>query len=219
MNDMAALEEHSRRVRARRAALRFDADRDDLPVDAPVPDILGGAQGGDSANASNVTVDMSENYDVSAQLEELSRKRFSMQPVAIAAFRQAAAKCAQRLLNLVDDDAKFGKLKVREQIEIMNLIFDRAYGRTETASAADLASLKTDPAANSSAAAHGQQLREMEARLLQKAQVTSSASGRNAPSSPFPELAKARPASVVSLKSAREEVAKLRASSKGFGDE
>lgn len=140
----------------------------------------------DSARQNGVVVDMSAHFDVDDQMEELARKRFSMQPAVIAAFRQAAAKGAQRLLELVDDDEKFDKLRTREKVEILNMIFDRAYGRSETASSYDLANFKTGELSSSrSKSTHAAQLSALEARMKEK----------SAGKSVYPEMSGATPAS------------------------
>lgn len=143
-------------------------------------------------------VDMSEHFDVDAQMEELSRKRFSMPPAVVAAFRQAAMKGATRLLNLVEDDAQFSKLRVQDQVRVLELIFDRAYGKTETASSHAAAEGKTNPTKRSD---HSDQLDAIAARAASRSRSKSSAEDEEAnPSSAalgsaqiFPELRRRSP--------------------------
>lgn len=131
-------------------------------------------------------VDMGEHFDVDAQMEELSRKRFSMPPAVIAAFRQAAMKGAARLLNLVEDDAQFSKLRVQDQLRVLELIFDRAYGKTETASSHAVAEVKTSPVRRSG---HSDQLDAIAARAAARGNSRNSRAVEDHTASPASPLA------------------------------
>lgn len=115
----------------------------------------------------SVTVDMATHFDASAEAEKLLNARFAMQPVVVAAFRQAAQLAAARLLSIMSDDSKFNKLSPKDQAKFMELIFDRAYGKSETASTSTLTDLKTGQGANH--ADHGNELRAIEARAMERA--------------------------------------------------
>lgn len=106
----------------------------------------------------NVTIDMTTHFDVDAELDKLAQERFSMPPAVIAAFRQAAQLSAMRLLTMVSDDAKFDKLSMNAKLKIMDMIFDRAYGKNETASSAQLAAHKTGALDSPDKGKHAEQL-------------------------------------------------------------
>lgn len=92
--------------------------------------------------ANNTVIDMDEHFDVDATMDELVQKRFSMPPAVVATFRQAAAVGALRLLNLVSDEQAFNGLRAADKVRVLELIFDRAYGKSETASNHDLTQVK-----------------------------------------------------------------------------
>ena len=92
--------------------------------------------------AENTVVNMDEHFDVDATMDELVQKRFSMPPAVVATFRQAAALGAMRLLNLVNDEDAFNQLRAADKVRVLELIFDRAYGKSETASNHDLTEVK-----------------------------------------------------------------------------
>lgn len=97
----------------------------------------------DMATKDEFVVDMDTHFNVDAAMEEMMQKRFAMPPVVIAAFRQAAMKGAVRLAQLVQDDEKFSKMRVADQLKVLEMVFDRAYGKNETASASAIAGTKT----------------------------------------------------------------------------
>lgn len=111
---------------------------------------------------SNQTIDM-DNFDVDATLEELSRKRYSMPPVVIAALRQAGQKATQRLLAMIEDDKIFNKLTPNNQLRVIEAALDRAYGKSETAASNELAMsrLSDDPKKQGD---HAKQLDEIQKR-------------------------------------------------------
>ena len=76
-------------------------------------------------------VDMTH-FNLDDAMDVASRERFAMPPVVIAAFRQTAQKGLLKILKLVESD-KFEKLKVVDQLAVMSLVLDRAYGKSETA--------------------------------------------------------------------------------------
>lgn len=90
----------------------------------------------------NTVINMDEHFDVDATMDELVQKRFAMPPAVVATFRQAAAVGAMRLLNLVSDEKAFNGLRAADKVRILELIFDRAYGKSETASNHDLTQVK-----------------------------------------------------------------------------
>lgn len=92
--------------------------------------------------ADNTVINMDEHFDVDATMDELVQKRFAMPPAVVATFRQAAALGAMRLLNLVNDEDAFNKLRAADKVRVLELIFDRAYGKSETASNHDLTQVK-----------------------------------------------------------------------------
>lgn len=140
-------------------------------------------------------VDMQSHFDVDGAMEELANKRFAMPPVVVAAFRQAAMKGAQRLLNLVENDAQFEKMRVSDQLRVLEMVFDRAYGKNETASTAMLASAKVGGEGKSD---HSTQLDEIANRAAARAAEGRSGSASSRLSgalsaSPFPELRNTKP--------------------------
>lgn len=108
-------------------------------------------------------IDMSTHFDVDKALEDLAKARFSMPPVVVAAFRQAAQISAMKLLTMVADP-KFDKLSVNAKLRIMDMIFDRAYGKSETASTAALAEHKTGGGEQRDKGKHAEQLDAIAAR-------------------------------------------------------
>ena len=97
----------------------------------------------DLAKEDDFVVNMNEHFDVDDAMEELLKRRYAMPPVVVAAFRQAAMKGAMRLAKLVEDDDKFSKLKVSDQLKVLEMVFDRAYGKNETASSSAIAATRT----------------------------------------------------------------------------
>lgn len=112
-------------------------------------------------------IDM-DNFDVDEAMEQVMRKRFAMQPAAVAAFRQAAAIGVKRLLSLVADDAKFDKLSTSDKLKVLEMIFDRAYGKTETASMSDMTNYRTgQDSEKGNKERHSTQLSEIADRMKQ----------------------------------------------------
>lgn len=109
-------------------------------------------------------------------LEELATARFSMPPAVIIAFRAAAKKGAERLLDLVEDDAKFSKLRPQDQFKLIEMIFDRAYGRSETASTSALTAMKTGQNGNSTS--HQSQLEAIHKRHVETQRKQLAVTGR-----------------------------------------
>ena len=130
-------------------------------------------------------VRMDEHFDVDEAMEALSRQRYAMPPVAIAAFRQAALKGSIKLLKLVEGE-DFDKMTTRDKLAVLEMIFDRAYGKAETASTSAITAHKTGEgtAKNSD---HGKQLAAIEARMAARKQR-------------YPELEKAASADPASRK-------------------
>ena len=115
----------------------------------------------------NVVVDMT-NFDMDSEMDELIRKRYSMPPHVIAALKQAGQLAAMRLLQLVGDDKKFDKLRPTDQLKVMEMIFDRAYGKSESASSNELASLRIGDANGGDKSDHAKQLEAIEARAAKR---------------------------------------------------
>ena len=111
-------------------------------------------------------VNMTEHFDVDATMEAVTRERFAMPPAVIAAFRQAAMKSAAHLLKLVEDEKAFGKLKINDQLKVMELIFERAYGRAETATSSMMGMHKTGQL--DSTGDHSRQLKTIEERMAKR---------------------------------------------------
>lgn len=112
-------------------------------------------------------IDM-DNFDVDEAMEQVMRKRFAMQPAAVAAFRQAAAIGVKRLLAMVSDDAKFDKLSTSDKLKVLEMIFDRAYGKTETASMSDMTNYRTgQDSEKGNKERHSTQLSEIADRMKQ----------------------------------------------------
>lgn len=128
--------------------------------------------------ADNPVVRMDQHFDVDATLEAVAKERFAMPPPVIAAFRQAAMGGAGHLLNLINDKENFSKLKVQDQLRVLEMVFDRAYGKSETASTSMTALHKTGQGNSSD---HGKQLDQMEQRMKKR-------------NSNFPELKSSRSA-------------------------
>lgn len=105
-------------------------------------------------------IDMAH-FDVDEAMEELSRKRYSMPPAVIAALRQAGALATQRLLQMVADEDTFGKLNATQQMRLIELVLDRAYGKSETAASNELAQAKLG---NGGETDHAKELEEIEKR-------------------------------------------------------
>ena len=110
-------------------------------------------------------VDMDAHFDIDGAMEELARKRFSMPPPVVAAFRQAAMKGAARLLDLVQNDEKFEKLRTSDQLKVLEMIFDRAYGKAETASMSAMTNAKLGLEKDSD---HSDQLEKINQRAAQR---------------------------------------------------
>ena len=111
----------------------------------------------------NPVVNMAEHFDVDATLDTVTRERFAMPPAVIAAFRQSAMKSVGHLLPLVEDRDKFSELKISDQLKVMEMVFDRAYGRSETASSSMTALHKTGQLETTGN--HGKQLDAIEKRM------------------------------------------------------
>lgn len=135
---------------------------------------------------NDVTIRMDEHYDLDATMEAVARERFAMPPEVIAAFRQAAMQGAKHLLNLVSTPEQFQKLSAADQLKVLNMIFDRAYGNTETASSSMATLHKTGQLKSDTD--HGRQLSQIEERMKQHDRR-------------FPEMKKAQSARKRSLAS------------------
>lgn len=125
---------------------------------------------------SSPVVKMDEHFDVDEAMEALSRQRFAMPPVAIAAFRQAALKGSIKLLKLVEG-ADFDNMSTKDKLAVLEMIFDRAYGKAETASTSAMTAHKTGEGVKDTSD-HGKQLDTINARMAARKQR-------------FPELEKA----------------------------
>lgn len=110
------------------------------------------------------TVNM-DNFNIDEELENAFNQRFAMPPIAIAAFRQAALKGAVKLMQMVESEA-FDKMPTKDKIDILNLIFDRAYGKSETASNSAITAMKTGQGQNNSD--HGKQLTAISERMAKR---------------------------------------------------
>ena len=108
-------------------------------------------------------VKMADHFDIDAQLDEAARQRFAMPPAVIAAFRQAAMKSAAHLLKMVEDEKEFNKLSTNDKLKVMEMIFERAYGRAETASTSMMTMHKTGQL--DADGGHGKQLKAIEDRM------------------------------------------------------
>lgn len=109
-------------------------------------------------------IDM-ENFDLDESLEELAKKRYAMPPVVVAALRQAGLHATKRLLNMVSDEDAFEALSAKDQLRLIELIMDRAYGRSETASGNDAAVAKLGENTGRTSD-HAQQLDQLREREL-----------------------------------------------------
>lgn len=170
-------------------------------------------------------IDMDKHFDVDAQLEELSRKRFAMPPVVIAALRQAALKGTHRLLQMIEDDAIFGKMRPQDQLRVIELVMDRAYGKAETASSSALTHAKADALTGNAGKKndHTAQLEAIAARAARRKQmsveqmiegsVTSTVSGdpSDVAGDLFPELNKRDDKAAALVDQARDAKAAARA--------
>lgn len=125
---------------------------------------------------AETVIDMQQHFDIDATMDALATERFSMPPVVIAAFRQAAMKGAQKLNEMISSD-KFDGLKTQDQLKILEMAFERAYGKSETASSSLQTLHKTGQLSSDND--HGKALDQIEARAKSKDRK-------------FPELAKAR---------------------------
>jgi hypothetical protein len=128
---------------------------------------------------ANQVIRMDQHFDVDSTLEAVARERFAMPTPVIAAFRQAAMKGVSHLLTMVEDKDTFQKLKPQDQLKVLELIFDRAYGKSETASTSMVAMHKTGSVKSND---HGKQLDVIEQRMIDRKRQ-------------FPELKQARSAS------------------------
>ena len=113
--------------------------------------------------SNNETVVPYEPFDVDRELAELAKRRYQMPPVVLAALRQAGQKAVMRLLKMVTDDKVFESLSPKDQLKVIEAVMDRAYGRSETATAADIgaARLGNDEGENSD---HFKQIEEIQKR-------------------------------------------------------
>lgn len=111
-----------------------------------------------------------DHFDVEAELATLAVRRYAMPPAVIAALRQAGQKATARLLAMVENDEVFEKLSPKDQMALISLTLDRAYGRTEASTVADvnLAKIGDDPAKKSDHAAQLEEIaqREQDSRRL-----------------------------------------------------
>ena len=123
----------------------------------------------DGQNPNEVVVKMDEHFDVDGAMEALARQRYAMPPVAIAAFRQAALKGSIKLLKLVESDA-FDNLSTRDKLAVLEMVFDRAFGKAETASTSAITAHKTGADADNGKTEHGKQLAAIEARMAARKQ-------------------------------------------------
>lgn len=117
-----------------------------------------------------ITIDMATHFDVDEEMEKLAKERFSMPPAVIAAFRQAAQLSAMRLLTMVSDEKQFDRLSMNAKLKVMDMIFDRAYGKNETASSAQLAAHKTGALDDPNKGKHAEQLDAIAERAAKVAQ-------------------------------------------------
>ena len=111
---------------------------------------------------TNVVIDQS-NFDVDEALEKLAAQRFSMPPHVVAAFKQAGALAVAKLLKMMQRE-DFDKLPIKDQMLVFNLIFDRAYGKSETASTSELTNHKIGAASTERSQDHRSQLDAIEQR-------------------------------------------------------
>jgi len=89
-------------------------------------------------------------------------ERYAMPAVVVAAMKQAGKHISIKLLKLVEDE-KFDSLPVATQLRLAEFIFDRAFGKAESAAVSTALSHKINPqiAANSDASSR---LRAIEQR-------------------------------------------------------
>lgn len=102
-------------------------------------------------------------------------ERYAMPAVVVAAMKQAGKHIAIKLLKLVEDD-KFDDLPVSTQLRLAEFIFDRAFGKAESAAVSIALSHKINPQVHQSSDS-STRLRAIEQRMQ------------------FPEMRKTRSAS------------------------
>lgn len=121
---------------------------------------------------NNIPIDMATHFDVSEELDKLAAQRFAMPPAVVAAFKQAAQVATMRLLTMVSDEATFNKLSTNSKLKVMDMIFDRAYGKNETASASQLANHRTGAEGSTDKGKHAQQLDAIAERAAAQASLS-----------------------------------------------
>lgn len=118
----------------------------------------------------DVAIDMDEHFgSFSDSVSVLSQERFAMPPVVVAALRQAGKMATLRMLQIMQDDKKFNALKPTEQMKLMEMVMDRAYGRAETASSSLNLLARTGQLQGTENTTHSAQLAEIEKRMEERA--------------------------------------------------
>lgn len=77
-------------------------------------------------------------------LAEALRERYAMPDVVNAALQRAGAIAAKRLLDLMENDAKFESLTPSKQVAIIERVLDRVYGKSDSFATAALVATRAE---------------------------------------------------------------------------
>jgi len=100
-------------------------------------------------------------------------ERYAMPAVVVAAMKQAGKHLSIKMLKLVESD-KFDKLPVATQLKVAEFVFDRAFGKSDSAAIALALSHRVNPSPTLQDKTASSRLRTIEQKL------------------PFPEMQKTR---------------------------
>ena len=120
-----------------------------------------------------------EFLDPDALMHAAMQERYAVPAVVVAALKQSGKKVAIKMMKLIESD-RFDKLPIQTQLNIAEFVFDRAFGKAESASVSMALNHKiSNNGGNPEHEANGRRIRELEQRVV------------------FPELARTKTARAI----------------------
>lgn len=113
-------------------------------------------------------VNMDEHLSFDNVVNAAMVERYAMPAVVVAALRQAGKTVTMKLLALVES-SKFDSLPIETQMRVIEFVFNRAYGKAETATAS-LNIIQRNGGLQQADATMANQLKEIEQRMASREQ-------------------------------------------------
>jgi hypothetical protein len=116
-------------------------------------------------NTNAPLVQMGET-DPDALVTAAMRERYAMPAVVVAALKQSGKRLAVKMMALIESE-KFDRLPIDTQLRVTEFVYDRAFGKAESASSSLALQHRIEQAAGGpqDAFTNGKRLKELEGRI------------------------------------------------------